>query len=479
MEADTGFWLPVDAEEGTQSNWIGVTTVTLTVKAMSAKHVMIVADSCYSGTLVRAVLGEIKTGAERIAELKRLAEKRSRTALVSGGLEPVADAGGYGHAVFARAFLKALRENTEVLDGQRLFSAIRGPVVLNAEQTPQYSDLRLAGHDGGNFLFVPVNVSLTTTQAAPTAVKPEGPSEQMELSFWEAIKDSTNPAEFEAYLRKFPSGVFAGLARIKLDSLQPEQAAVEPAGEPPQAMADKKTKATVAGDLFPAKPVFATDILKIVSKDAHRPELFTLPRLPAVQFERAELEAQGDFSRSVEVVVRDGGFTVIRWEDNKRGKAYESYFGFAELNGFWNRAGNKSHRETLKVFDVKQAPFTADQPVIDGVSAQDLSVEFKWDIRLYGKKRYFTVRSLVTGTTVVPVVVNGTTYRLGAFSYSRIIQNRHWTWRSEGTGNYVPVLGAPATGDFDEPGANKMSWKLVSVTVSDEVLKNVKAAAVR
>jgi hypothetical protein len=27
-------------------------------------------------------------------------------------------------------------------------------VVLNADQTPQYSDIRRAGHDGGDFLFV-------------------------------------------------------------------------------------------------------------------------------------------------------------------------------------------------------------------------------------------------------------------------------------------------------------------------------------
>jgi hypothetical protein len=31
---------------------------------------------------------------------------------------------------------------------------VRHKVVLNAEQTPEYSDIRLAGHEGGDFLFV-------------------------------------------------------------------------------------------------------------------------------------------------------------------------------------------------------------------------------------------------------------------------------------------------------------------------------------
>ena len=66
-EADIGSWLPVDAEEDTQANWIPISTITGTVRAMSAKHVMIVSDSCYSGRLTRGLTVEVKTGAERRA----------------------------------------------------------------------------------------------------------------------------------------------------------------------------------------------------------------------------------------------------------------------------------------------------------------------------------------------------------------------------------------------------------------------------
>ncbi|MEE2971191.1 MAG: hypothetical protein VX741_13805 [Pseudomonadota bacterium] len=83
-----------------------------------------------------------------------MTKKRPRTALVSGGLEPVQDDGVDGHSVFAKAFLDVLGENTGVMDGQELFDRIKRPVVVNADQTPQYSDIRLAGHDGGDFLLV-------------------------------------------------------------------------------------------------------------------------------------------------------------------------------------------------------------------------------------------------------------------------------------------------------------------------------------
>ena len=82
-----------------------------------------------------------------------MSKKRSRTALASGGLEPVLDGGG-GHSVFTKAFMDALKENKSVLDGQALFDAIKRPIVVNTDQTPQYSDIRRAGHDGGDFVFV-------------------------------------------------------------------------------------------------------------------------------------------------------------------------------------------------------------------------------------------------------------------------------------------------------------------------------------
>ena len=64
------------------------------------------------------------------------------------------DAGGGDHSVFAKAFLDALAENYGVLDGQALFARIQRPVIVNSDQTPDYADIRRAGHDGGDFLFV-------------------------------------------------------------------------------------------------------------------------------------------------------------------------------------------------------------------------------------------------------------------------------------------------------------------------------------
>ena len=143
--------MPVDAEIDNTINWVSNSSITTTLKATEAKHVLIIADSCYSGKLARGLHVVQKTP----SYISRLSQRRARCVISSGGLEPVIDSGGKGlHSVFASAFLDALKENTGIMDSGQLFYKLRRPVLLNSDQTPEYSDIRKAGHEGGEFLFV-------------------------------------------------------------------------------------------------------------------------------------------------------------------------------------------------------------------------------------------------------------------------------------------------------------------------------------
>jgi hypothetical protein len=150
-EGDEGYWLPVDATKDNEINWISNSSITTQLKAMEAKHVLIIADSCYSGKLGRDVHIVRRTP----DYYSRITQKRTRSVIASGGLEPVADSGGKGnHSVFASAFISALQGNNSIIDTSELFASIRRPVVLNADQTPEYADIRKAGHEGGEFVFI-------------------------------------------------------------------------------------------------------------------------------------------------------------------------------------------------------------------------------------------------------------------------------------------------------------------------------------
>ncbi len=148
-----GYWLPIDAERDNVANWVSTNDITDVLAGLQARHALILADSCFSGTLLRSdPTVEID---ERQSMLRRLASRRSRSIMTSGGLEPVIDDGGGKHSIFAAALLKALSSNRQPIEAGRLFVQIRDRVALNAAQTPQYAPLRNAGHDGGDFIFEP------------------------------------------------------------------------------------------------------------------------------------------------------------------------------------------------------------------------------------------------------------------------------------------------------------------------------------
>lgn len=89
--------------------------------------------------------------------LARLSEKRSRVLITSGANEPVADGGGDGHSIFARALLVGLTEAQGPVAAQELFDDYIYPIVIGrADQEPQYRPIAKSGHEGGDFVFAPV-----------------------------------------------------------------------------------------------------------------------------------------------------------------------------------------------------------------------------------------------------------------------------------------------------------------------------------
>ena len=154
--ADKAYWLPVDAERDNPTNWIMSDDITTNIKRMASKHILVVSDSCYSGTFVRSVTTDLSMKSDRESFIERMLEKTSRTLMSSGGNEPVLDSGGSGHSVFAEAFLKGLREKEEkTFTADELFyGVIRERVIGKAEQTPQYNNIRNSGHEGGDFVFM-------------------------------------------------------------------------------------------------------------------------------------------------------------------------------------------------------------------------------------------------------------------------------------------------------------------------------------
>jgi len=165
-ESGRGYWLPVDASASNDDKWIANSAVTGIIENMAAKHVLVIADSCYSGTLTRSSVARALpdvTSEQKLRWLKAVSRSRVRTVLSSGGVKPVFDGSPEArHSVFAQVFIDELQQNTDVLEVYKLFFDVQQKVAkaaaaLNVDQTPQYAPIRHSGHEAGEFLFVPEN----------------------------------------------------------------------------------------------------------------------------------------------------------------------------------------------------------------------------------------------------------------------------------------------------------------------------------
>lgn len=155
-DADKGYWLPVDAQLDDNANWISADDITTNTKVIPAKHVLIISDSCYSGTIYRAGEASLSTPVARDRFVEKMLKGKSRTLMASGGNEPVADSGSGNHSVFAGALLRGLSQNEmNTFTGTELFrDYVQESVAGRANQTPEYNPLRNSGHESGDFVFI-------------------------------------------------------------------------------------------------------------------------------------------------------------------------------------------------------------------------------------------------------------------------------------------------------------------------------------
>ena len=153
-DRELGWWVPVDGDPSHRgATFITNASIREYINGMKAKHVLLVADSCFSGALLgtRALLPKGVKNTEWVA---RLAAKPSRYAITSGNNEPVTDRGKDGHSVFAYHLLRLLKENVEpYVVPEELFPELASLVTINAAQTPQWGPIRMAGHGNGQFVF--------------------------------------------------------------------------------------------------------------------------------------------------------------------------------------------------------------------------------------------------------------------------------------------------------------------------------------
>lgn len=116
---------------------------------------------------------------------------------------------GVGDSPFTKALASTMRKPG--LDVFRMFNEV-GLEVKRATAGQQQPWVSSSPIDGDFYFVEPSQGGTAATNPAPTPVD----AAAMELAFWESIESSTDAADFQEYLRQYPKGRFAGLARHRI-----------------------------------------------------------------------------------------------------------------------------------------------------------------------------------------------------------------------------------------------------------------------
>ncbi|MBU2511084.1 caspase family protein [bacterium] len=163
---DEGYWIPSDAgEPNSQRLFLPTSTILSKIKSIQSRHTLVMADSCFSGSLIRRTRGaEIHS-----RYFRDLSTRKSRQIITSGGLEPVSDQGWDDNSVFAGKLLDILsQKRTEPISASELALNLRKEVKnAMADQTPEYGRLHIADDEIGEFFFVRKDQELSNLSQLP------------------------------------------------------------------------------------------------------------------------------------------------------------------------------------------------------------------------------------------------------------------------------------------------------------------------
>ncbi len=220
------FLVPVDATITSESRArLEALDVDLVLDQMAASNSdmnLLVLDACRNNPFER----RFRSRAGGLAQIN--APKGTLIAYATAPGTVAADGDG-ANGIYTAKLLDAIK--TTGLPIEDVFKRVRVDVSreTNDAQTPwEASSLT------GSFYFI---------EAPKVVAPPAGPSEaEKEMVFWDSVKANDDPGVLNAYLERYPNGIFARLARAKIKSAAEKQriAALPPAVPPPPSAAAKE-----------------------------------------------------------------------------------------------------------------------------------------------------------------------------------------------------------------------------------------------
>jgi|TARA_Y100000294_G_scaffold73409_1_gene69237 hypothetical protein len=232
-DGNKGYLVPVDApsplddKKGFQRKALPMSQILAWARQSEAKHSLFLFDSCFSGTIFKS-----RALPEHPPAISTAVSRPVRQFITAGSAGETVPA----QSTFTPAFVEALQfgkgdlNQDGYVSGTELGLYLQQEVPQYVDQTPQFGKITDYELSRGDFVFV-----LPGTKVAKAAEPIETVSEKtvsvdpkaIELEFWRSIKDSNDPAMYQAHLEQFPDGTFSSLAKQKLKQIAAAEQAAE------------------------------------------------------------------------------------------------------------------------------------------------------------------------------------------------------------------------------------------------------------
>lgn len=171
-----GYWIP---HEGTADphTWIENSVIKDFIADLEAKHIWLIADSCFSGTFLTNTRDVFKE-----KTYKELDCNKSRWMLASGSEEKVSDGASGKHSPFCKYLLRLLENNSNsFLSTLEAINFVQVLTKNNSNQTPIGAFIDNVGHQNGEMVLC-LNKEYVVQNVDISRGKPNTPSLRLELS---------------------------------------------------------------------------------------------------------------------------------------------------------------------------------------------------------------------------------------------------------------------------------------------------------
>lgn len=204
--------------------------LTLVLKQMEreAKTSIVLLDACRDNPLARNLARTMGTRSSQVSQ--GLAEVRTGVGTLIGfSTQPgnVAIDGTGRNSPYSEALLAHIEAAGRDISG--VLIAVRNDVLkaTDGRQVP-WEHTSLTGQ-----VYLKMAPPSTLAALPPPVSNPRSYEKEIEISFWNSVKDSKSPALLQSYLDRYPAGNFANLARAMIREVNPAGAAMPPTAPPP------------------------------------------------------------------------------------------------------------------------------------------------------------------------------------------------------------------------------------------------------